>query len=338
MKITNETKIGALTLVAVTCLVLGFNFLKGKSLFSKTNQIVAKYNNISGLLKSNAVSINGYQIGSVAEIKPDASLKELTVTINLNSGINIPDNSVAEIKSNPLGATTINVVLGNSATTLANGATIKTINPGSGLLDAAMGKLDPVLGGVKNSLNNLDSLLLNVNNVLDGNTKANIQQLMGSLNRTAANLTTSSASLNGILNNQTGALAKTLDNVSSFTGNLAQNNEKITSVMSNLATTTDKFAKIEITQTLENLNLTISELKGIVSKLNTTNGTAGMLLNDARLYNNLAATTNKINTLLDDVRTHPKRYINVSVFGRKDKRAPLTTALPDTLDAPYIKN
>jgi phospholipid/cholesterol/gamma-HCH transport system substrate-binding protein len=338
MTLNNETKIGALTIVAVTCLVLGFNFLKGKALFTKTNQIFAKYQNIAGLLKSNAVFVNGYQIGTVAAIEPSANLKELTVTINLNKGVNLPSNSVALIKSNPLGATTIDVVLGNATTALTNGSTINTQNPGGGLLDAAMSKLDPVLGGVKTSLGNLDSLLLNINSVVDGNAKANIQQLLNGLNSTAANLTKSSAALNGILSNQTGALATTLNNVSSFTGNLSKNNDAISAVMGNLQKTTDKFANIEITQTLDNVNNTLNELKNIVAKLNTSNGTAGLLLNDARLYNNLAATTNKINTLLDDVRTHPKRYINVSVFGRKDKRTPLETPLPDTLNAPYIKN
>jgi phospholipid/cholesterol/gamma-HCH transport system substrate-binding protein len=100
---------------------------------------------------------------------------------------------------------------------------------------------------------------------------------------------------------------------------------------------TEKISKLDLEKTLSALNGTIGELKSTIAKLNTTGGTAGMLLNDPKLYNNLAATANKVNTLIDDIKTNPKRYIFISVFGKKNKTVPLDKPLPDTLNAPYLE-
>ena len=143
--------------------------------------------------------------------------------------------------------------------------------------------------------------------------------------------------MNTLLNTQTGALAKTLENVSSFTGTLKDNNEKVTQTMSHVEEATGKLAKLDLESTLTNLNGTITDLKTTIGKVNSDKGSIGLLLNDTKLYNNLTATSNKLNLLLDDVRVHPKRYINISVFGKKDKDGPLMTPLPDTINAPYIK-
>ena len=107
--------------------------------------------------------------------------------------------------------------------------------------------------------------------------------------------------------------------------------------MDNAATATDKFARLDVEKTLTTLNGTINDLKATIAKVNSDKGTLGLLLNDTRLYSNLTATSNKLNLLLDDVRVHPKRYISISVFGKKDKSGPLTEPLPDTLNAPYLK-
>jgi phospholipid/cholesterol/gamma-HCH transport system substrate-binding protein len=140
-----------------------------------------------------------------------------------------------------------------------------------------------------------------------------------------------------LLNTQTGALAKTLNNLNSFTGNLANNNDKINSLVGNLDKTATNLSKLDLEKTLTTLNTTIGDLKSTIGKLNSTTGTAGLLLNDTKLYNNLTATANKLNLLIDDLKTNPKRYVNISVFGKKNKNAGLTVPLPDTVNAPYLK-
>jgi phospholipid/cholesterol/gamma-HCH transport system substrate-binding protein len=178
---------------------------------------------------------------------------------------------------------------------------------------------------------------MTVNSVVDPNAKNNIRGILDNLNKTTAGLVASSASLQTLLNTQTGDLAKSLNNVSAFTGNLANNNDKLNAVMSNLDKTTTNLSNLDLEKTLTSLNGTIGELKSTIGKLNTKDGTAGMLLNDTKLYNNLSATSNKLNLLLDDLKTNPKRYISFSVFGKKYKGEALTVPLPDTLNAPYIK-
>ena len=160
---------------------------------------------------------------------------------------------------------------------------------------------------------------------------------MANLSSTTASLAISSASLQSLLNTQTGAVAKTLENVSEITGTLKKNDSKIDQTISNLETTTAKFSRLNIEQTLTSIDGTLEALKNTMGKVNSEKGSLGLLIGDPKLYNNLTATSNKLNLLLDDVRLHPKRYINVSVFGKKDKSNPLLTPLPDTINAPYTK-
>lgn len=335
MKISNETKVGALTAIAITLLVLGFNFLKGKTFFGKSHSLFAKYTNVQGLANSNPVVINGLQVGTVYSISTDKNMKEILVNMTINKDVNIPKNSVAVIRTNPLGTTSVEIRLGDANDYLKQTNDTIHTEQSAGIMEAAVQEIRPVLGQVKSAIHSLDSALTTMSGVFDPTAKNNIRAILDNLNKTTAGLTVSSASLNELLNTQTGALAKSLNNVSSFTGNLADNNQKLTSVMSNLDKTTTNLSNLDLEKTLTTLNSTIGELKSTIGKLNSTGGTAGLLLNDTKLYYNLAATSNKLNVLLDDMKTHPKRYISFSVFGKKDKSTPLSVPLPDTVNAPY---
>ena len=336
MKISNETKVGSLTAISIVLLILGFNFLKGKNLTAKTMRFYAVFGNIQGLASSNAVVINGKQVGTVYSTDGGQDMRRIIVAISMNQSVNIPDNSVAVISPSILGTTSVEIKLGSSNIYKQNGDTLATI-ASSGMFDEALQKVDPVLMQVKNAVISLDSVLSTVNSVFDPNTKNNIRAVMENLNKTTATLAISSASLQTLLNTQTGTLAKTLDNVSSFTGGLKNNNAKIDQTLTNLEATTAKLSRLEIEKTLTSLDLTVTELKNTIGKVNSDKGTLGLLINDTKLYNNLNATSNKLNLLLDDVRTHPKRYVNISVFGKKDKSGPLLVPLPDTVNAPYLK-
>ena len=336
MKISNETKIGALTAIAIVLLILGFNFLKGKSFFGKTHTLYAKYTNVQGLATSNPVMINGLQVGTVYSITTDKNMKEILVNMTMTKDVNIPVNSVAIIKPSLLQTVSIDIKLGNATTYIPKNGTIAT-EATAGIFNDVLSKIDPVLYQVTKAVNSIDSVLQSVNRILDPNAKNNISATLDNLNKTTANLIGASASLTILLNTQTGALAGTLNNLNSFTSNLDKNNSKITNLVSNLDKTATNLSQLDLQKTLTTLNGTIGDLKSTIGKLNSTSGTAGLLLNDTKLYNNLTATANKINLLIDDLKTNPKRYVNISVFGKKNTAPGLTVPLPDTVNAPYIK-
>jgi phospholipid/cholesterol/gamma-HCH transport system substrate-binding protein len=327
MKISNETKVGALTAVAITLLILGFNFLKGKTLFKTGNIIYAKYADTKGIMVSNGVFINGFQVGSVYEIEnADKNLSAIVVGIKLKDNYNIPANSIASIKENPLGNASIMITLGDAANYVKSGDTILTAS-NAGLLGDVMKKLGPVGDQIKATVGSLDSVLKNINTIFDPATKNNLQEVIANINKTTASLVVSSASIQAMLNQQTGAITASMNNVNSFTKNLADNNDKVTRMLGNVEKTTENLSKADIDGTVAQLKNSIETLNTILGKMSSTDGSLGKLLNDKALYDNLTNTVRSANILMDDLRVHPKRYVNISVFGKKDKTGPLMAPL-----------
>lgn len=328
MKISNETKVGALTVIAITLLILGFNFLKGKTLFKTGNYIYAKYPDAKGLKVSNPVLINGFEVGSVADIEnADQNLSSIVVTIKLKDNYNIPNNSVASIESSLLGSPQVTIAMGNAAAYLKPGDSIHTASA-PGMLDNVMNQLTPVTNQLKTTLHSLDTVLNTVNTIFDPNTKNNLQQTIANINKTTASLAVSAVSIQEMMNQQTGAITQSMNNVASFTKNLSDNNEKVNRLLTNVETTTANFSKADIAGSVDQLKATIGKMNGILEKLSSNDGSLGKLMNDKALYNNLSNTIRSANILLDDLRLHPKRYVNISVFGRKDKDGPLLAPLP----------
>ena len=331
MKISNETKIGVLAVVAVTALILGFNFLKGSSLFEHTKKLYAVFDNVEGMELSNAVTINGLQIGNVAAInESDKDLaRGIVVTIVLKKDVHIPKNSVGEINSGLISSASIVINKGDDTHFLENGDTLLTKQK-SNLFSKVEQSVNPVILQLGGTLQSLDSLIEVVGTMFDPRLKNNFSAII-------ANLATSTASLQTMLNAQSGALAQSLKNVNEFTGNLARNNDHITKTLENVEKTTSSLASAKIPETVESLQSTVNQLKGVIGKLNSTDGSLGMLMNDKTLYQNLESSTRSLNILLDDFRVHPKRYVNVSVFGRKDKTGPLTAPISDSVSKPANK-
>jgi len=321
MKISNETKVGVLTISALTILILGFNYLKGKDIFKKSKKIYAVFNDLGSLSKSNEVKINGYVIGNVYGLSvKDKDMSGIVATINLTQDVNIPLDSKALISTPLVGASYIVIEKGKSTDFLKPGDTLTT-RVDVGILDDVKAQLTPTLTKVRNSLDTLNSVLGNVNKVMGADNRTRIEQLL-------ANLTLASHSLNGLLDNQNGALARSLNNVEKLTGDLKENTEDIKSTIKSAKSATEKLAALEIQPTIDELNGTISQFKNILKKIENPDGTVGALLTDKTLYNNLKNATLSLEILLDDLRTHPKRYVNLSIFGRKDKSGALTSPLP----------
>lgn len=331
MKISNETKVGVLTVIAITLLILGFNFLKGRSIFKSGTFIYAKFSSTKGLMVSNPVYINGYQVGSVYEIEQaNKNLDTLIVAIKMTKEVNIPNNSLAAIKDNPLGTPSMEIGLGTSKEYLKNHDTVGSVDM-PGMFGQVTNQLTPLIDVVKVTVTTLDSVMRNINSVFDPYTKNNLQDVVANFDKTTSSLVKASASLEKLLNTQTGSLSKSLDNMNSFTSNLATSNPKINATLTNLEKTTDNLSRADIEGTLNQLKSTIAQLNATVAKIDSKDGSLGLLLNDKKLYNNLESTSRSLNTLMDDVRVNPKRYVNVSfsVFGRKKNNDEfLLTPLP----------
>jgi phospholipid/cholesterol/gamma-HCH transport system substrate-binding protein len=329
MKITNETKVGVLTAIAITLLILGFNFLKGESLFKTGNFLIAKFTDAKGLQKSNPVFVNGFQVGTIYGMENDDSLRNIIVTIKLNKGYKIPNNSQAYVKENPLGINSVQIVLGDSKTFLKSDATIATFNS-DGLLGSISNELEPLSAQLKNTLTSFNKVLTNINGILNAETSNHLQQVIANAAQITTSLHQSSLNLQAMLDKDNGSLAQSLNNVQSFTGNLEKNNATIDSILNNAQATTKNLLKADFENTLNEFKKAAMELNTTIAKINSSQGSLGALLNDKTLYNNLNNTVRSANILLDDLRAHPKRYVNISVFGKKDKSQPLMAPLDST--------
>lgn len=333
MKLNNETKIGMMAIIGIAILIIGFNFLKGRGFFKKENYIYAVYQDVQGLVKSNPVVINGLQVGRIADIEGGRDMRKIVVTVSLNREVNIPNNSLAVINPNLLGSPSLEIQLGTSNTYLKKGDTLLTSLSG-GAFDEAMKLINPVLYEVRNAVKSLDSVLTTITGIFDARAKSNIQSMLQNLQVATSSFVVTSASLKELVDTQNGALAKSLENVNKFTANLNSNNGKLDSILGNTQKFSENLSKMDLKKTLDTLNVAINNFKMGAEKINSKDGSIGLLLNDKTLYNNLEATTNKINILLDDIRVHPKRYVNFSVFGKKDKGNYLKAPLPyDTTKA-----
>jgi phospholipid/cholesterol/gamma-HCH transport system substrate-binding protein len=328
MKISNETKIGVMAAIGIALLIIGFRFLKGHGVFKKERHIYAVYSDVQGLKQSNPVVINGLQVGRIDNLDGGKDMKKILVTVSLTKDVNIPSNSLAVINPNLLGSPTMEIQLGNANTYLKSGDTLLT-TLSTGAFDEALKLINPVLYEVRNAVKSLDSVLTTITTVFDVRAKENIQGILANVNATTASFAITSQSLQKLLNVQNGALAQSLQNLNKFTANLNTNNTNLDSILQNTRAFSKQLSQINFLKTIDSLNVAIDNFKTGSEKINSKDGSLGLLLNDKALYQNLESTSEKLNILLDDFRVHPKRYVNFSVFGRKDKGNYLTAPLID---------
>ena len=324
MKISNETKVGALTAISITLLILGFNFLKGKNVFAKKSTMYVTFKRVEGLNVADGIKINGLRVGAVEGLEEkDMSLSEVVVAFQLHKEIKIPTDSYAKIVATPLGSTAIVITMGNDKTFLNEGDTLRGIDSKS-MVEDLKEALQPTVENVNKTLATLDSTIRKIGNVFDAEAKQNI-------GTTLEELASTTSRLNTLLEPNKGSLAQTLEHVKGFTGNLKQNNDSITAVVNNLTKASRDLSSADISHTIASLEKATTTLNAILLGIKEGKGSLGKLTNDEQLYKNLNSTSNSLNILLQDLRLHPKRYVQVSVFGKKDKTAPLMAPLTDSL-------
>jgi len=312
MKISNEVKVGAVALVTIVVFIWLFNFLKGKDFFKKTVNYYSIYDEIGGLAESSPVEINGYKVGVVQSIDfVDAETGRLLVVFSVNWDFRLPVNTVAEIVPvSIIAGMKVQFVYGNGPGFYEYGDTI----PGRlsvGLLSKLETELMPVKDRVSELISVLDSVISSVNDIMDPEFKKN-------LNGTVANLKTTSGSISNIIGSREKELKESVENLTRFTQMLSNSSGEISNTFNNLSAISDTLAAADIYSSIRNLKSTLENTSSILGDINKGKGSAGQLLTNDSLYNNISHSLASLDELLKDLKANPKRYVHFSIFGKKN--------------------
>lgn len=314
MSISKEVRIGALVTIALLVFFAGFYFLKGSNVFSSEKTYYCVYPDVEGLMGSSNVQVRGLNVGRVSRIQ--LINNEVKVTIAVFKSLDIPQGTVAKLASaDLLGTKIIKLELGNGPGLIEKNQNLPSAIEG-GLIDNISAQITPLMGDVRGVINTLDTLLVGVNNIVSVQNQQAISGSIASLNTTTANF----AALSAALKQETAEIKGIIHNANSITSNLANNNDKVQQILTNAAAASDKLAKAPIKETFDNLQKTTNELQGILNKINTNQGSLGEMVNDKALYTNLTNSLASLNLLMADLKEHPGKYVNISVFGGKKKK------------------
>ena len=305
MKLSKEVKTGILAIGAILLLIFGYSFLKGTNLLEKHREFYVKYDNVEGLAQSAPVNINGLTVGKVQNITFANSKGGLVVKFTVEKDFDFSKNSIVRIYSSGLiGGKNLGIFPKYDEYVAKSGDTLKG-DVEDGMLTAVTKALGPLERKVNNTLATVDTLLLNVNAIVDENTRNNLQEAIVNLNTTLNSFAGVSEKLNRILGNNTGKLDNTFTNLDRTANNLSQ--------------LTDSLSQLETGKLVRDLQDMVDRMDKIVAGIDNGEGSVGKLLNDDKLYENLEGASRQLEQLLQDVKLNPKRYVHISVFGRKNK-------------------
>lgn len=299
MKLTKEIKIALVAIVGILIMYFGINFLKGMNLFSTNNTYFITFDDIQGLGASTPIYADGYKVGTVDGLEYD--YKEngpIKVKVDIIKDLRIPQGSKAEIVKDLMGNLQVNLLLANNPRERVEPGGIIPGAVNGGMMDKAA-SLVPV---VEKMLPKLDSILTSVNALLANPALAaslhNVETITSNLTVSTRELNTLMAGLNKQVPGMIGKANGVLDNTNRLTANLAS---------------------LDVQGTLNKVNQTLESAHQFTEKLNSNQGSLGLLMNDTKLYDNLTSTMGHADSLVIDLKAHPKRYVHFSVFGRKDK-------------------
>lgn len=292
---TRELWVGLLGILALLIIYLLINFFKGVNVLKEGKRFYVKFDNIGEIVNTSPIYLNGYKVGNVSNIIYDFNSTDgVFVEINVDKRLNIPQGSYAEVNNKMLGSSTISLRLGKGNKFVAPGDTINGYLNGGAMQEA--GNMLPQINAM---IPKVDSILVSLNNIL-GNPSINrsvnnVEQLTHELGKTTA-------MLNSLLKNE-----------------IPEATEKLIKIEDNMLAVSSQLSEVDYKRMFATLEESATNLKQITEALSNGEGTAGMLLKDSTLYNNLNSTCSAATALLEDLKEHPKRYVHFSIFGRKEK-------------------
>lgn len=315
LKISQELKAGFIAVVGICASIFGLNYLKSSSLFDSSKTFYAVYDHVGGLQSGTPVSLNGFNVGTIQNVGFLNQRGQLLVTLSITSNFEFSKNSVAELyDTGIIGGKGIQIVQRFDNAQLAqSGDTLPTaVKPG--ITELVQQKLTPLQLKVEDAISNADSLVVAINNVLDVNTQANLRQ-------TSAELLEISKSLNGITASLDDLMAQSNSDIKSTLKNTNQ-------ISQNLKEMTDSIPADDVAAIVSESKQITKKLSAILEQLEKGEGSLGKMMSNDELHQNLLNTSKELELLLQDLRLNPKRYIDISLFGKKQKAYVLPTDDP----------
>lgn len=307
MNLSRELKTAFFIIGCILVFIFGFSYLKGSSLLSKEKVVHALYDDVEGLVVGANVTISGMNVGKVRTIDFDENYDKIKVTFTLRDDLVFSNQSVAQLyEAGLIGGKAIAILPQYDSTVEAvadHDVLPSEIKPG--LTELVNQQIAPLQDKIEGLLTSADSLFAGVSNVMNYETQNNIKVTLEGLAATVNNINALSSSVNRILEANEKGFASTLNNLDNATQNLTQ--------------LTDSLNQMPLVSTVKNFEATSAQLKKIIDGLESGEGSAGKLLNDKALYDNLVTSAESLDALLTDLKEHPKRYVHFSIFGRKEK-------------------
>ena len=308
MKFTKEIKVGFLAVLGIMMSVFSYNYLKGINLFDKNRKFIVKYEKVDGLSVSNPVTMNGFKIGKVQKINFNSkNTRELLVDIIIDNDVIFPKTSLAELyETGLIGGKAIAIIpdYKNDSTIALDGDYLKgVIKPG--LTELVNQILPQVQLQIEAVMKNAEIVLQNINTLFDDETKKELKSSIEDFSNLTSSLSETSYEISKLIANNSENLTNSLSD--------------FRSASNNIKSITDSLNSDDIKSMTTNLNSLVNNLNSITTSLKNSEGTAGKLINDKSIYDNLENATNQLNRLIEDIKLNPSRYINFSVFGKKNK-------------------
>lgn len=306
MKLSREIKTAILVISAILLFIWGYSFLKGRDLFTNYKTLYVEYKNVEGLAVSAPVTINGLVVGKINGLKINNQNGNVIVEMQINTDFPISKSSIAEIYASSLIGSQQLAIIPNlqDKSVVEDGDFLK---PSSklGLTDELGKQLEPLKDKIEKLLDNANTMLEGVNQILDNKSKENLRNTLATLDQTMSEFHTASLQLNSILSDNKSKIGNAVTNLDKTVGNF----NKISTDLE----------KANIGGLVQNLQKTLDNVNGIMGSIDSGKGTMGKLIKDEALYTNLAKTSKELELLLQDLRLNPTRYVNVSLFGKKNK-------------------
>lgn len=302
MKLSNEIKTAILVLSGILMFIVGFSYLKSNNIFSSDRTFFAIYDDIEGVSVGTPVTVSGFNVGSIQDISFYQNTMDILVKFRVENKVKFSKNSVAQIyETGLIGGKALAILPNNGPLAQSGDTLISSIAPG--LTELVNDKLSPLQEKIESTFVSADSLLKNINNVLDVNSQNQIKESFSQLSDLAINLKESAENLNSIINSNEIKINDIVSNVDNFS--------------SNFSSLSNSFSDVEVI--IGNLTKTSNNLNSIIDEISSGDGTFNQLIYDDSMIKSLNEASNNLNLLMEDLRLNPKRYVHFSLFGKKNK-------------------